>query len=213
MHDHDPLSLTKRQFRIIQPHLAKAWIRLLLHYQALPTKTPVDPFEESITAWTTFLSTEEWTTWGPQVYDPPQTPEEETIMLLADLVAALLFREEIAGAQTIEVLPQALSEVERAYEAVKRKGGGWSKNSTDNARQTAALQFFRANREHLKFLKEEHLLDQSLYNEGGGQEKRNFTVRLLGKIVKDATNTELTFQKVNALLKSKGLKKLKQSLR
>lgn len=204
MHDYDPLSLIKRQILIIQPHLAKAWMRLLLHYedlQALPTKTLVD-FEESIKMYTTFLTEEEETTWRPQVYDPPQTPEEETISLLADLVAALLFREEISEKKTIEVLREALSEVERAYGAVKRKGGGWRKNSTDNARQTAALQFFRANREHLKFLKEEHLLDPSLYNEGGGQEKRNFTVRLLGKIIHDTTHQHLPIKEIMRCLKT-----------
>ena len=50
--------------------------------------------------------------------------------------------------------------------------------------------------------------DPALYEDRGGQEKRDFIKRLVIKIVKDQANQKLTFQKVETYFKN--LKKLKR---
>jgi hypothetical protein len=142
-----------------------------------------------------------------QNFDPPTSPEEAKIRLLADMVIALVYPDKKFDLTIWLALPQ----IERAYNVVLRSGGGWSSNSNPDKRKTAVLEWYRRNQARLSYLKESYLHDTNLYNPGGGQEKRNFIVRLMIKIVEDKTSMELTFQKVADLLKS--LKQLEQPLR
>ncbi len=105
------------------------------------------------------------------------------------------------------IISKALPEVNRAYDVIMRDGGGWSALKGDpDKRQAAVLAWFDQHKARLYFLRKSHLEDPTLYNDGGGQEKRIFTSRLLLKIVKSKVTKELTFQKISAHYKklSKG---------
>jgi hypothetical protein len=85
-----------------------------------------------------------------------------------------------------------------------RSGGGWSSlaDKSKEKRKTAVLDWYRRNQARLPYLKEVYLEDPALYEDGGGQEKRNFITRLLTRIVKDNANQELIFQKLMPALET-----------
>lgn len=141
------------------------------------------------------------------IFTSPASPEEAKIQLLADLVISLLFPER----KIDPIIWEALPEIEEAYNVILQSGGGWSYKNKPEKRKTAVLEWYRRNQARLSYLKEIYLEDPALYEDRGGQEKRNFITRLVIKIVKDKGNQELTFQKVEAHLKN--LKDLKQPLR
>ena len=92
-------------------------------------------------------------------------------------------------------------------------GGGWSSypnKSSNEKRKKAVLDWYQHNHDRLSYLKEAYLHDESLYNPGSGQEKRNFIVRLIKRIVEEETGKELTFQKVKD--RHEDLNKLQQPL-
>ena len=93
---------------------------------------------------------------------------------------------------------------------ILRSGGGWSSpaDKSQEKRKSAVLDWYQRNQASLSYLKEIYLDDPSLYEDGGGQEKRNFITRLMIKIVKDQADHELTFQKVETHFKN--LKKRKR---
>ena len=62
--------------------------------------------------------------------------------------------------------------------------------------------WYRNNQPRLSYLKMSYLEDPTLYNDGGGQEKRNFKNHLLLKIIKQKVTKEMTFRKVHDQLKS-----------
>jgi hypothetical protein len=143
------------------------------------------------------------------VFIPHGSPEEERIKVLADLVISLMFPQK----KNELILAMALPEVKEVYKVILKHGGGWSSNiekSNPEKRKTVALDWYRRNRDNLSYLKEIFLEDPKLYEDGGGQEKRNFMVNLLIKIVKDQADKEITFQKVDAHLKN--LKKSEKGL-
>ncbi len=142
-----------------------------------------------------------------QIFKPPASPEEAKIRLLAYLVISLVFPEKRLDLIIYEALP----EIEEAYNVVMKKGGGWSHKNNPDKRKTAVLEWHRRNEARLTYLKEIYLQDSDLYEDRGGQERRDFRARLLIKIVKDVAKKELTFQKVNDHLKK--LKNLEQPLR
>jgi hypothetical protein len=142
------------------------------------------------------------------IFTDPATPEEAKIQLLADLVISLLYPEKIDP-----IIWEALPEIEKAYDVIMESGGGWASPSdkSQERRKTAVLDWCRHNQARLSYLNKEYLEDPVLYQDGGGQEKRNFIVRLMIKIIRDKASKKLTFQKVDAHLKN--LKNLKQPLR
>ena len=107
------------------------------------------------------------------------------------------------------IIVKTLSEIKKAYNVILQSGGGWSSpaDKSQEKRKSAVLDWYRRNQASLSYLKEIYLEDPAIYEDGGGQEKRNFIIRLTIKIVKDNADEELTFQKVDTHLKK--LKKLK----
>jgi len=108
------------------------------------------------------------------------------------------------------IISKALSEIKKAYNVILQSGGGWSSpaDKSQEKRKLAVLDWYRRNQARLSNLKEIYLDDPALYEDGGGQEKRNFIARLMIKIVKDQADQELTFQKIDTHFKN--LKKLKR---
>jgi hypothetical protein len=106
------------------------------------------------------------------------------------------------------IISEALPEIKEAYQAIMQDGGGWSslKGGAEN-RQKAVLAWFIRNAPRLSYLKKVHLEDGHLYNEGGGQEKRNFEMRLLKKVIKETMNKELTYNKINVRVRRVKTKK------
>jgi hypothetical protein len=140
---------------------------------------------------------------------PLASPEERTIMVLADMVAALIFPETFIPG----IIDKAKVEIEEAYRAIMEEGGGWSdvhKSSRDK-RKKALLEWYQRNQARLSYLKESYLEDGRLYEGRGGQEKRDFRDILLIKVIKHVVKQELTFAKVRNL--TENLKKSKQPLR
>ena len=106
------------------------------------------------------------------------------------------------------IISKALSEIKKAYNVIVQSGGGWSYKNKPQKRKTAVLDWYRSNQARLSHLKSIYLEDPALYEDRGGQEKRDFIKRLVIKIVKDQANQKLTFQKVETYFKN--LKKLKR---
>lgn len=186
----------KQELESILPDLKKAYLRMQLNPLTLP---------ELLKNYSPDYLAE----YMAPILAPPASPEEAKIQMLADLVISLLY----PGKKIDLIIDEALPEIEKAYDVMKRLGGGWSSNthkSNLKMRKTAVLDWYRSNTARLSYLKLKYLDDPTLYEDGGGQERRNFITRLLLKIVKDKTNKELNFKKVDAHLKN--LKKLKQPL-
>lgn len=186
------LQFLKQRWPSIQTEIRAAYLRLRLGPLTLPgllKNYSPDDLAEYITP----------------IFAPPASPEEAKIQLLADLVISLQYPEKKLNV----IISKARLEIKKAYNAVMRDGGGWSSyESNPKKRRTALMEWYRRNQARLSYLKEIHLEDPALYEDGGGQEKRNFITRLMIKTVKDKADEELTFQKVDTHLKK--LKKLKR---
>jgi len=183
----DALQVLKQGWRSVQDDLTKAYLRLQLRSYLtiiglLKSHSPKELSE--------FIS---------NVFVPPATPEEAKIQLLADIVIDWAYPD-----NKIEpIIGEALSEINKAYDVIKLHAGGWSSyDSNLEKRRTAVLEWYRHNEARLSYLKEIYLDDLALYEDRGGQERRNFVTLLLRKIVKDKANMELTFREVNAHLKN-----------
>ena len=122
------------------------------------------------------------------------------------MVISLLF----PGEKIDPIVWEALPEIEEAYNVILRSGGGWSSpaDKSQEKRKLAVLDWYRRNQARLSNLKDIYLEDPARYEDGCGQEKRNFIARLMIKIVKDQADHELTFQKVDTHFKN--LKKRKR---
>lgn len=186
----------KQGWQNVLPDLKKAYVRLQLNPSTLPglLKNYSDEYLSEYIA---------------QNFAPPASPEEAKIQLLADMVIALVF----PGKKIDLIISKSLPEIKKAYNVILRSGGGWSSpaDKSQEKRKSAVLEWYRHNQARLSYLKEIYLQDPVLYEDGGGQEKRNFIGRLVKKIVEDLSDQKLTFPKVNGHFKS--LKKLKLPLR
>lgn len=191
------LQVLERGWPSIQPELRSAYLRLQL-------RTPL-----LIPGLLKNYSPKELAKYIAPIFISPPSPEEAKIQLLADLVISLLY----PGKKIDPIVWEAEPEIEEAYNVILRSGGGWSSpaDKSQEKRKSAVLGWYRRNQARLSYLKEIYLEDPALYEDRGGQEKRNFITRLVIKIVKDQANQKLTFQKVDAHLKN--LKNLKQPLR
>lgn len=181
--------LDKATLQLVYPHLRNAALRL--HLYPLLKNSSLENYSNEL--WEMFFKS-------------PARIEDRTIMVLADIVVALLFSEKIIPG----IIDTAVDEIEEAYRVILQKGSGWSSDrskSTPDKRKTAVLEWYRRNQARLSYLKETYLQDSALYEDRGGQEKRNFKARLLIKIIKHVVKEELTFQKVGDHLKN--LKKSK----
>lgn len=139
---------------------------------------------------------------------PAASPEEQTSEALADIIVNLIYPGEILPA----IISQAAGEIDEAYRVILRNGGGWSRRiSSPDKRKSALLDWYQRNHHRLLYLREPYLQDQALYEDRGGQEKRDFESRLLAKIVETLTRKRLPFSKIQAHLKS--LKKRIKALR
>lgn len=140
---------------------------------------------------------------------PLASPEERTIMVLADMLVALIFPETFIPG----IIDKAKVEIEEAYRAIMEEGGGWSdvhKSSRDK-RKKALLEWYQRNQARLTYLRKFYLNDERLYEGRGGQEKRDFRNILLIQIIQDLIKQKLTFSNVNGYLE-RG-KKSNKSLR
>ena len=129
-------------------------------------------------------------------YLKPASPEERTILVLADMVVALLSPQPLISG----TINNALAEIEEAYHVILERGGGWASKIKPDQRKAAVCEWYRQNRTRLSYLEESYLQDSALYEDRGGQEKRQFRSLLLIKIIKQIANRELTFAKVKAHL-------------
>jgi hypothetical protein len=129
---------------------------------------------------------------------PLASPEERTIMVLADIVVALLSPETFIPG----IMDKAKVEIEEAYRAIMEEGGGWSdfRKSSRDKRKKALLEWYQRNQARLTYLRKFYLDDERLYECRGGQEKRDFRNILLIQIIKNLLNQKLTFSNVNAYL-------------
>jgi hypothetical protein len=193
----EALQVLKEGWSSIQPELGEAYLRLTF-------KSP-----RSIPGLLKNYSPKTLAKYISSIFTGPATPEEAKIQLLADLVISLIYPEK----KIDPIMWEALPEIEKAYNVILHSGGGWASPSdkSQEMRKTAVLDWCRHKQAQLSYLKEEYLEDPILYQDGGGQEKRNFIIRLMINIIRDKANKELTFRKVDAHLKN--LKNLKQPLR
>jgi hypothetical protein len=197
----DALQVLKQGWESVQPYLRKAYLGQLFGAMMGPMILPGLLKNYSPKYLANYIV-------ELQIFEPPASPEEAKIQLLADLVIFLTFPE--IGLNYIIYMAQA--EIEKVYKVVMKEGGGWSAyKSTPDKRKGAVLEWHRRNEARLTYLKEAHLQDEVLYEDRSGQEKREFRTSLLIKIVKDVTNKELTFR--NVYDRRKKLKKLEQPLR
>jgi len=183
--------LIEQAWQAILPYLKKAAIRLHLNPLAPGTlQSYSDEFLE-------------------QIYGPPASLMEKKKQQLAGMIFALLFPEK----EIDFLITKALPEIEEAYKVILNKGGGWVSFLDRGAdkRKRVVLDWYQRNRVRLFYLKETYLQDPKLYEDRGGQEKRDFRARLLIKIVNDVTGINITFQQANNHLRN--LNKFKRSLR
>lgn len=177
----------------IQPDLKNAYLRLVFGSpMAIPGLLKT-------------YSSKELAKFIAPLFTPPKSSEEAKIRLLADLVISLMFPEKKIDA----FIWEALIEIEKAYDVLKKKGGGWSKSSPDR-RKKEVLDWYKQNRDELIYLKEYYLQNNVLYKDTSEQGKRNFITYLIMDIARDLINQELDFRKVDSHLKN--LKRLKQPL-
>jgi hypothetical protein len=124
------------------------------------------------------------------IFAPPASNEEAVIMILADMVVTLT---DDPKNRIEPIISGALSEIDEAYDIVLQDGGGWSaRKGGPERRQAAVLEWFDRNEARLSCLKKSHLEEPNLYNPGGGQEKRNFRIRLIMKIVEETAHQRIT---------------------
>jgi len=122
-------------------------------------------------------------------------PEERTIIVLADLLIAFLNPEKIIPG----LIDKALVEIGEAYHVIMQEGGGWSSDpnkSSHQKRKKAVLEWYQRNQSRLLFLQEPYLKDERLYEDRGGQEKRDFRDILLTYIINHTVKQKLTFHKI-----------------
>ncbi len=180
-----------QRWQSVFPYLEEANLRLISRYlQEAKTRHRYPAFEKNIKD----EHRDEVREW---FFRPSASPEERTIMVLADLVIALLFPEKIISG----VICKAVEEIKEVYQVILQKGGGWSSKSDPDKRKTAALEWCDRHKGRLSYIKKSHLEDPALYYYGGRQEKRNFFNRLLLTIIKEVTHKKLTSQKIMDLLK------------
>lgn len=163
-----------------QPHLAKAFWRLFLN---------------PCTAWAESCPDEILRT----IFAPPADHMEAILDHTADLLAFMVFNEETTLKLVADIISKSLPEIEEAYNVILRDGGGWSGPKGDpDKRQAAVLAWFDQHKARLSFLKRSYLEDPTLYNDGAGQEKRNFITRLLMFLLLEKMDRDkITFQKVH----------------
>lgn len=172
--DKTPLG-TVREIRPVLPYLEEAIKRKMFK--------PMMPWVEDSEL--SFLKT---------IFTPPTSHEEAVIRTLADMVVTLL---DDPKNRIEPIISGALPEIDEAYNAVLQEGGGWSaRKGGPERRQAAVLAWFDRNEARLSHLKKPHLEDPNLYNDGGGQEKRNFRIRLIGKVVEETAHQRITSQEI-----------------
>jgi hypothetical protein len=180
---HKPHFFTEHQFQIIAPYLEQARQRLIRYPLIFELKKEEDPQVVDI-VWRNLLE---------PYFAPPATPEEEKIMILADMAASYLYFDEVISDWIDDTLiPGALAEIEEAYQVIKDTKGWSGRKSHEENRKAVALDWFKIHHHRLAYLKESHLKDPQLYEDGGGQERRNFRVRLLKDIINDKTRRKET---------------------
>jgi len=184
-----PNILTHDKFQIISPYLEKARKRLYW-YSVIPELKKLTP-EDFDFCWERYVE---------PLFAPPASLEEEKIMILAEIAACVLYWDETMIDSTIK---GALPEIDEAYNVVLIEGGGWSSYGGDRPaqRKAAVLNWFKSHQSELSYLKKSYLNDSGLYEDGGGQEKRNFYIRLLLKIINDEGYNKLTFKQILSRLK------------
>jgi len=132
-------------------------------------------------------------------YKTPASPEQRAIVVLADLVVALINPEKLLPG----LINKACGEIAEAYQVILHEGGGWSFSGTNpEKRKSAVLAWYQRNRPRLSYLQESFLQDIALYEDRGGQEKRDFRARLLSKIIEYTTSQELTLSEIKNLLET-----------
>jgi hypothetical protein len=189
----EAVQVLKEGWKSIRPYLRKAYLRREL----MNTRTIFRLLENH--------TVEEFMEYSLQLLKVPVTPEEAKIQLLSDIVIGLVYPEPETENKIETIIQESLGEIDELYTAILQKGGGpgWSfdpKKDKPNKRKMIALEWCRRNQVRLSYLKEKYLQDTDLYNFGSGQERRNFTSRLIIKIVNDEIGKKLNFSKVKAYL-------------
>jgi hypothetical protein len=188
----------KENYHIFAPFAEKAFARLFFNPGLLWAESCSDEFLNSIFA-------------------PPATILEARTQHAADIIVYMIFEKKINSKMTDDLISKAMPEIEEAYNVILRDGGGWSGLKGDpDKRQAVVLAWFDKHRTRLSFLKRSYLEDPTLYNDGGGQEKRNLIVRLSLLILQRKVAKRITFQNIYAhykkLSKAQQIKWLSQIL-
>jgi hypothetical protein len=171
-------------YPLIRPHMELAFMRLFLN--------PFAPWSEG-------CSDEVLRT----IFASPANYKEAMIQHIAEVLTFITFGEKTTLKIVNTTITKALPEVEEAYKVAKQSAGGWSVRAGEpSTRQMAVLEWFTENKNRISYIKKSHLEDTSLYDDGGGQEKRNFIVRLLLLILKQKVALKITFQEVQKSLKN-----------
>ena len=133
-------------------------------------------------------------------FKPPATPEEKTIIALADLVFVLTSPENALPG----LIDNAIDEIDEAYDVLKQEGGGWSSDaskSNPKKRKEALSTWFKREQGRLLYLRELYLTDERLYEDRGGQEKRDFRDILLIMIIEDLVKQKLSSHEIRRRIK------------
>jgi hypothetical protein len=169
-------------YPVIRPLMEKAFWRLFLN--------PLAPWAESCPD--EILRT---------IFAPPADYKEAMLTHVTDFLTFITFDERATLKMVNSTVSKALPEIKEAYNVILKDGGGWSyRRGGPSQRQTAVLAWFNRNKDRLSYLKKSYLEDPTLYNDGGGQEKRNFTIRLLMLIIKQNITQKITSQKIQKSL-------------
>lgn len=168
---------TVKQLRLVFPYLQKA-IERQYYNPLLPWVKKSDVIKD-------FLK---------EIFAPPASHEEEVIMIVADILVDLIVD---PVRRIAPIISAALPEIEEAYNVVLQDGGGWSSRGGKSERRKAAtFAWFDQNKARMSYLNKSHLQDLTLYNDGAGQDKRNFYIHLILKIVKERAHRIITFNEI-----------------
>ena len=114
----------------------------------------------------------------------PTSEWDAKVRLMAEIIIALIFQKEKEKTRIKLIVEDCLAEIDSLYKKMI-KGGGWRRGHSAKERQNDVMLYYDQHPVRFKYIKKFFLEELSLYDEGGGQEKRNFRYRLINKILSE----------------------------
>jgi hypothetical protein len=132
----------------------------------------------------------------------PQTPEEKIIALLADLIISLNFEAIPIDEKQKEYITMALPEIQKIYLAMKKEVGFSGHGNKESLLHPTVLRYFDEHRNEFFAIKREDLDHKPLFKLTGGQEKRDFHIKLLRQMLYRQFGEIITFAEIKHWLAS-----------